>query len=440
MNPSHKIRPRERDTILQSLSAGIVPRIGQQHIQVGRAEEVKALVGDIDRIGEEGSAIRFVIGEYGSGKTFFLQLIRSVALEKRLVTAHADLTPDRRLHATGGQARALYAELMKNLATRSKPEGGAMSSVVERFVSTALGEAEQRGVPSGTVIGERLEGLHEMVGGYDFANVIAAYCEGHESGNDALQSDAIRWLRGEFTTKTDAKQALGVRTIVDDANVYDQLKLLARFVRLADYAGLLICLDELVNLYKLANGQARKSNYEQILRILNDTLTGGDGIGFLLGGTPDFLMDTRKGLYSYEALQSRLAENQFARDGAVDYRGPVLRLANLSPEDLFVLLQNIRNVHASGQAADFAIPDEGIEAFMEHCSKKVGEAHFRTPRSSVKAFVNLLDVVDQNSQLSWSDLVGEIELEEDRNPDLEPLDADEDGSSDADDDLASFKI
>lgn len=438
MSEGKKIRPRERDAILQSLGAGIVPRIGQQHIQVGRASEVAALIEDIERVADGGSAIRFVIGEYGSGKTFFLQLIRSVALEKRLVTASADLTPDRRLHATGGQARALYAELMRNLATRTKPEGGALPSIVERFVATAIGDAEQRGVPSEAVIRERLEELTEMVGGYDFAAVIAAYCRGHETANEELQAAAIRWLRGEYATKTDARQALGVRTIVTDASVYDQLKLLARFVRLADYGGLFVCLDELVNLFKLSSAQARKSNYEQILRILNDTLTGGDGIGFLLGGTPDFLMDARKGLYSYEALQSRLAENQFARDGMIDYKGPVLRLANLSPEDLYVLLKNIRDVQASGAERTELVPDAGIEAFMKHCSEKVGDAHFRTPRSSVKGFVSLLLILEQNPQVSWSDLVAEIELEEERNPDLEPLAPEDD--ADVDDELASFQI
>lgn len=438
MSPGEKIRPRERDAILHSLGAGIVPRVGQQHIQVGRARELAALVEDIDRIAEGGSAIRFVIGEYGSGKTFFLQLIRSVAMEKRLVTAHADLTPDRRLHATGGQARSLYAELMRNLATRSKPEGGALPSIVERFIATAQGDAQKRGVSSESVINERLADLTELVGGYDFASVIANYCSGQESGNEELQAAAIRWLRGEYATKTDARAALGVRTIVSDAGFYDQLKLLARFVRLADYAGLFVCLDELVNLFKLPNAQARRSNYEQILRILNDTLTGGSGIGFLLGGTPDFLMDPRKGLYSYEALQSRLAENQFARDGIVDYKGPVLRLANLSPEDLFVLLQNIRNVQASGVEENYLVPDEGIEAFMEHCSQKIGEAHFRTPRSSVKAFVNMLTAIEQNPQVSWSDLVGGLELEREQNPDLVPLELDEPG--DADDELATFKL
>jgi len=436
MNRQRKIRPREREAILRSLGAGIVPRVGQQHIQVGRVNEVEALVDDIDQIAEGGSAIRLVIGEYGSGKTFFLNLVRSIALERRLVTASADLSPDRRLHSTGGHARSLYAELTRNLATRAKPDGGAMPSVVEAFVTSALKEARESGTQPQAVIQERLTSLNEMVGGYDFAQVIASYCRGHETGNEALQSDAIRWLRGEFSTRTDARQALGVRTIVDDATVYDHLKLLARFVRLAGYGGLLVCLDELVNVYKLANSQARKSNYEQILRIFNDTLGGGDGIGFVLGGTPDFLMDTRKGLYSYEALQSRLAENQFAREGIVDYSGPVLRLTNLSPEDLFVLLRNIRNVHASDEDEVAPLPDEAIEAFMRHCSQKVGDAHFRTPRSSVKAFVNLLRVLDQNPGLRWADLVGTVELEPEGNPELEPLD---DGAG-PEDELADFQI
>lgn len=437
MSKSERIRPRERDAILKSLGGGIVPRVGQQHIQVGRVNEVGALVEDIDRVAEGGSSIRLVIGDYGSGKTFFLQLIRSVAMEKRLVTTHADLTPDRRIHATGGQAKALYAELMRNFSTRTKPEGGALPSVVERFVSTALADAETKGTAPEQEIAKRLSVLTEMVGGYDFAEVIGAYYRGYESGDEMLQAAAIRWLRGEYATKTQARQDLGVRSIVTDAGVYDQLKLLARFVRLADYAGLFIFLDELVNLFKLANTQARTSNYEQILRIVNDTLGASEGIGFLLGGTPEFLMDPRKGLYSYEALRSRLSENQFAQEGRVDYSGPVLRLPNLSPEDLFVLLQNIRHVQALGEPEGYLISDEGIDAFMRHCSERVGEAHFRTPRSSVRAFVNLLMVVDQNPGVQWSDLVASVEVEDEQNPDLLPLEGE---GSDADDELSSFRI
>ena len=263
------IRPRERDAILQSLRAGVVPRIGQQHIQVGRANEVTALLADIERIADGGSAIRFAIGEYGAGKSFFLNLIRSIALERKLVTVHADLAPDRRLHATGGQARSLYAELMRNVSTRAKPDGGAMPSIVERFVADSLTASTSRGVAPEIVIRERLAELEEMTGGYDFAEVIAAYWRGHDTGNEQLKADAVRWLRGEFTTRTDARAALGVRTIIDDSTFYDHLKLFARFVRLAGFSGLLVNLDELVNLYKLSNTQARNANYEQLLRILN---------------------------------------------------------------------------------------------------------------------------------------------------------------------------
>jgi P-loop Domain of unknown function (DUF2791) len=429
------IKAKDRDTVIQSLQAGVVPRKGQHLIQVGRAEEIKAVIRDLDRMAEGGSAIRFVIGEYGSGKTFFLSLVRSIALEKKLVTAHADLTPDRRLHATGGQARSLYAELMQNLATRNKPEGGALPSIIERFVTSAVSEGRDRNIDPEAVIRERLEHLSEMVGGYDFAEVIAAYWKGHDSGDEHLKMNAIRWLRGEFTTKTDARQALGVRTIVDDANFYDQLKLFTQLVRLSGYAGLLIGLDELVNLYKLANTQARKSNYEQILRILNDCLQGHSvGLGFIMGGTPDFLMDTRRGLYSYAALQSRLAENTFAVNGLVDYNNPILRLGNLSPEDLFVLLSKIRHVFASGDPTEYLLPDEGIQGFMLHCSQRIGEAYFRTPRNTVKAFIDLLSVLDQNKQVSWKDLVVQVNIGTETNPDsLTPQLEDED-------DLASFRL
>ena len=443
------IRPRDRDAIIQSLRAGVVPRTGQQHFQVGRVEEVKALIADLDRMADGGSGIRFVIGEFGSGKTFFLYLIRSIALEKRLVTAHADLTPDRRLHGTGGQARALYQELIRNMATRSKPEGGALPSVVERFVTAAIDTARERSIKPEVVIRERLANLSEMVNGYDFAEVIAAYWKGHDSGNETLKSDAVRWLRGEFSTRTDARSALGVRTIVDDANVYDQLKLLARFVRLAGFAGTIVFCDELVNLYKLANTKARNTNYEQILRILNDCLQGSaEGLGFLMGGTPEFLMDTRKGLYSYQALQSRLAENRFVKDGLVDYSGPVLRLASLTPEDLFVLLAKLRHVYASGVAERYLIPDEGLQAFMHHCSQKIGDAYFRTPRSTVTAFVNLLAVLEQNPEASWQQLLDQVHVIPDTNPDLQPLENEEEGEQAAaeskakkdDDELASFKL
>jgi len=428
------IRPRERDAVLQSLHAGVVPRLGQHHIQVGRAQELRSLIADIDRIADSGSTFRLVIGEYGAGKTFFLNLVRSIALEKKLVTMHADLNPDRRLHASGGQARSLYAELSRNAATRTKPEGGALPAILEKFIAQAKEEAGLLGSTTEWVVRRQTEQLTEMVNGYDFADVVLAYWKGFDEGNDQLKADAVRWMRGEFTTRTDARAALGVRTIVDDASVYDQLKLLARFVRLAGYSGLLVCLDELVNLYKLANTQARTANYEQILRILNDSLQGSAvGLGFVLGGTPDFLLDTRRGLYSYTALQSRLAQNSFAQDGLVDFSGPVIRLAALTPEDFYVLLEKLRNVFAYGDPDKFLLPDEAIPAFMQHCSQRLGNSYFRTPRTTITSFIDLLTILQENPQVRWEDLIKKIDVAPDHGGDSDQLVGDED-------ELASFKL
>ncbi|MBR1146134.1 ATP-binding protein [Bradyrhizobium sp. AUGA SZCCT0431] len=405
------IRPRERDTIIQALSAGVVPRVGLAHIQVGRAGEIAAMLRDIDRIADAGAAVRFVIGEYGAGKTFFASIVRLIALERKCVTMHADLSPNRRIHASGGQARALYAEAVNNMATRNKPEGGALQSVIERLVTDAAKEAGEKGMPVESLIDQKLAPITQFVGGYDFATVLKAYWRGSEESNDALKEAAVRWMRGEYSTKTDARKDLGVRTIVDDDNVYDCLKSLACLVRVAGYSGLLVMFDEMANIYKLQNSQARKQNYEQLLDIVNDSLQGTtSGLGFIMCGTPEFLLDTRRGLFSYEALQSRLAENTFAKDGLVDLSGPVIRLQSLTPEDLLVLLGNIRMVFASGDPSKFLVPDEALTAFMEHCDSKIGEAYFRTPRSTVKAFVHMLSVLEQNPGTRWHDLLDRIPI------------------------------
>ncbi|MCG3763709.1 ATP-binding protein [Vibrio cincinnatiensis] len=431
-----KIRAKERDAIIQSLKSGVTPKVGIQHIQVGRVNELKALLQDIERISDGGSAFRLIIGEYGSGKTFFLSVVRAIALERKLVTVNADLSPDRRMHASAGQARNLYSELMRNMSTRNKPDGNALTSVVEKFITEVRKEADTTGKSINTVIHEKLSSLSDLVGGYDFAKVIEAYWIGHEQDNETQKANAIRWLRAEYSTKTDARKDLGVRTIISDTSFYDALKIMSLFVRQAGYQGLLVNLDEMVNLYKLNNTTARTSNYEQILRILNDCLQGTtEHLGFLLGGTPEFLLDPRKGLYSYEALQSRLAGNSFAKQaGLIDYSSPALHLASLTPEELYILLKNLRHVYAEGDESKYLVPDESLMAFLKHCSQTIGDAYFRTPRNTIKAFLDMLAVIDQNPTISWDNLVSSVGIEEEKPSDVElELDENEDG-------LADFKL
>lgn len=405
-------KPRERTAILQSLAAGVVPAIGLHCIQVGRADEVGAVVQDLERVEAEGSSVRFIIGRFGSGKTFFLNLIRSVALKRKFVVIQADITTDRRLHGTGGQARGLFSELMRNLATNSRPEGGALANLIERWVGDIDYEVRQAGGDADAVrkqLTDRVQPLQELVSGYDFATVIGKYYDGFQSHNEELQQAALRWLRAEFTTKTEAREQLGVRSIIDDDSFYDYLKLLASFVRIAGYSGLLVNCDELVVLsHRLNNTQSRNNNYEAILRILNDCLQGQtQGLCFLFAGTDDCLEDRRRGLFSYEALATRLATNRFATDGRKDWSAPVIQLASLTPEDCFVLLHNIRNVFAAGDQTKWLISDEGIAAYLTNCQKRLGAAYFQTPRDTVKDFVGLLNVLEQNPGTTWQALLPE---------------------------------
>jgi len=405
-----EIKRRERDAILQSLQAGLVPRLGLHLLQVGRKEEVAALLKDLERIEQGGAAFRIVVGRFGSGKSFLLNLIRTVALQKRLIVAQADFTMERRMRSTGGEARALYSELMRNLATRAKPDGGALRNLCEGWISDVHHKIVSAGGSQEDVkrrIFEDLRGQQEFVGGFAFAEVLGKYYEGYASGNEALQGNALRWLRGEYSTKTEARHDLGVREIIDDENIYDSLKLMAAFCVKAGFGGLLVGLDELVVLsHRLPNARVRQANYEALLSIINDCYQGGAAnLGFVLAGTDECLEDKRRGLHSYEALRSRLVENTFAGEGVRDLSGPVVRLQNLTPEDLFVLLRNIRNVHASGEVARYLVPDDALVAVLQRANETLGAEYFKTPRDVVRSFVGLLNILEQNPGKSWHELV-----------------------------------
>lgn len=412
------IKLKERETIIQALRSGVVPRIGLQHIQVGRNEELKSIINDVITILDGGTSFRFVIGEYGSGKTFFLSLVRSIALQKGLVTMNADLSPTKRLHSKDGQARILLSELISSISTRTKQDGNALSNILEKFISSVRQKAEQSKREITPIIYEQLADLNEYPGGYTFAQVVNKYWIAYESGDDILKERTLRWLKAEYTTKTDSMREIGVRELINDASFFNTLKLYSILVRKAGYSGLLVCLDEMVNLYKISNSAARKANYEEILNILNNTIQGTlSHIGFIMSGTPEFLTDSHRGLYSYEALKSRLAENTFAKNlGLTDYKSTVLRLANLTKEELYLLLINLRYVFAGGDKSKFLVPDDALLAYLNHCAKKIGDSYFRTPRNTIKGFLDLLSILEQYPNLKWSDIIERIEVTQDIEP------------------------
>lgn len=413
------IPKRISTAILQSLAAGVVPRTGLEHIAVGRKDEISALLHDLDDIvAQGGGSFRLILGRYGSGKSFLSQLIRNYALQRGFVVADADLSPTVRLTGTQGQGVALYRELLKNLATRTRPDGNAFAAVLERWINDVQQEVLQSGVnPSSEGFGKVVEAkihttinqMEEMVHGFDFSTILSAYWQGHQSGDDKRKEAALRWLRAEYSTKTEARDALGVRVIIGDDNWYDYLKLLARFVTDIGYKGLVLFIDEAVNLYKISNTVSRNNNYERLLTILNDVLQGkAQHIGFILGATPQMVEDRQRGLFGYEALRTRLEESRYAKDGLRDLSGPMIRLEVLSLEEIFVLLQRIRDIHAQNYNYTPKVSDKQIEALIENAMSRLGANQLLTPREIVRDFTSILNILYQNPGSSFEQLVGEL--------------------------------
>lgn len=417
-----KIPRRILSSLLASVSAGVVPRAGAPYIAIGRQDEIAALLSDLEAVNEGGGSMRFLIGRYGSGKSFLMQLIRGYAMERDFLTADADLSPERRLYGTGGSGVATYRELMKNLASKASPDGGALPRIIARWISTLQGELvsaaldpdseEFRRRLNERMLGELRE-LEFLVGGFDFARVMTAYYRAYTEGDDAGKSACLRWLRGEYTTKTEARAEMGMQVscIIDDDNWYDFLKLWAALSRRMGYRGLVVFVDECVNLYKITHRVSRENNYEKILSMFNDTLQGrAPGLALILGGTPQFLEDTRRGLFSYEALRSRLCDSRFALDGFKNLIGPVIRLRRLTDDELFALIRRVTQLYAQNYQWTPRISEEEQVAFLRICLERAGANEMITPREMLRDYMTVLNILMQNENACFADIVGEIKL------------------------------
>lgn len=410
-----KVPRRVAAVIINSLKGGVVPRIGLPYITVGRTREIQALLHDLDLIADGGASFRFLVGRYGSGKSFLLQTIRNHAMGNGFAVCDADLSPERRLQGTRGQGLATYRELIRNLSTKTRPEGGALTLILDRWLANlradvaAGGTNEDDPAFDGQVearIYAVVRELEEMVHGYDFAKLLALYHRAWREGDEESQANVVKWLRGEYRTKTEARAELGVNVIITDDDWYDYLKLFACFLRGAGYKGLLVLVDELVNLYKIPNAITRQYNYEKILTMYNDTLQGkARHLGIIMGGTPQSIEDRRRGIYSYEALRSRLAQGRFAGEGLMDLLAPVIRLEPLTHEELLVLIEKLADIHAGLFGYERTLGEDDLVAFLRIEFGRVGASTHLTPREVIRDFVELLDIVSQNPQVDVAQLL-----------------------------------
>lgn len=417
MNEENRKVPRRiAQTVLNSLKGGVVPRVGLPYITVGRKSEIEALLHDVDILEEGGASFRFIVGRYGSGKSFLIQTIRNYVMDRGFIVADADLSPERRLQGTRGQGLATYRELISNLSTKTKPEGGALTLVLDRWISGVQSQALQEtglepGSPALTqAVDQKIvavtSAVSELVHGFEFAKLLSLYYHAYVEGEEEKKQQVARWFRGEYATKREAKEELGVNILITDDNWYEYLKLFAVFFRLAGYAGMMIFIDELVNLYKIPNAITRQYNYEKLLTMYNDTLQGkARYLGVVMGATPQAIEDKRRGVYSYEALRSRLAEGKFSRPGARDLLAPVIRLEPLTPEEMLVLCEKLCAMHAELYGYQRSLSTQELADFIKLEYGRIGADQNITPREVIRDFIELLDLLYQNPSLTLGELM-----------------------------------
>lgn len=412
-----KVPKRIANTVINSLKGGVVPRVGLPYITVGRTHEIEALLHDVDVIREGGASFRFVVGKYGSGKSFLLQTIRNYAMDLGFVVMDADLSPERRLQGSHGQGLATYKELVRNMATKTRPEGGALTLILDRWISgvqsTVVAEGLSADDPhfAATVeqrISDVITQIGEMVHGFDFAHLLQLYFRSYLEGNDEIKGKVIKWFRGEYANKTEARRELGVGIVVGDDDWYEYVKLFAFFLKQAGYAGLLMLVDELVNIYKVPNSITRQYNYEKILTMYNDTLQGkARYLGIIMCGTPQAIEDRRRGVYSYEALRSRLSEGRYAAGVYRDLMAPVIQLQPLTHEEMLVLIEKLQDIHAQLYAYESRLTEMDLVSFIKQEYERVGADTHITPREVIRDFIELLDILYQHPEAQVAEVMGQ---------------------------------
>lgn len=417
-----KVPKRIATVIINSLKGGVVPRIGLPYITVGRETEINAFLHDVDIIAEGGASFRFIVGKYGSGKSFLLQTIRNYVMDKNFVVVDADLSPERRLQGTKGQGLATYKELIQNMSTKTRPEGGALTLILDRWISTVQSEtAAESGLDwkdrrFGKLVEKKIyeviNSLNEMVHGFDFAKLLTIYYQSYSQGDDEKKAKVVKWFRGEYATKTEAKAELGVNIIITDDDWYEYIKLFAMFLKKAGYNGLLILIDELVNIYKIPNSITRQYNYEKILTMYNDTLQGkARYLGIIMGGTPQSMEDTRRGIFSYEALKSRLEDGRFNREEVKDVLAPVIKLSPLTYEEMLVLVEKLAGIHADLFEYRQTLTQDDLISFIKIEFSRIGADKNITPREVIRDFIELLNIAYQNPALRVAELLGNEKFE-----------------------------
>lgn len=414
-----RINPKEASVIIKSLEGGVVPSIGVQHLLVGRNREVEELIKILDTISDGGSDIRFWVGDFGSGKSFMLATIEQIALQKDFVVSSLDLNPSRRFYATDRKAVALYTEIIDNIKTKTARNGNVLNTIIEEWlnrifqivadsyaidISDIIAGSKQKEVKNEIL---NTIGNFSAVGlSFEFGQALIKYYEAFIEDNRLLGTNALRWMRGDITTKTEAKKALGINQIINDDNWFDALKNMSELFLAIGYSGFVVNFDEAVNLYKIPQSVTRERNYERILNIYNECKSNiAKGLFINFGATRKTIFDENRGLSSYGALKGRLGNEESMDNKLVNTNRTVLGLKPLTNEEIYTLLENLVNVYNVNYKESISISEDEIVAYMQGQLNRPGADEFLTPRAVIKDFIEILDLKRQNPDQEIMDII-----------------------------------
>ncbi|GBG94530.1 biotin carboxylase [Ligilactobacillus salitolerans] len=405
-----RINPKEAASIISALEAGVVPQRGVRHLLVGRNEEVKEVLRILDDVAAGGSDLRFWVGDFGSGKSFMLRTIEAIALQKNYLVATVDMTPTRRFYATDGKAKALYTAIVNSIISQTAQNGNALDTVFSQWINQiAQAVASEAKISLPEALSKEAQSLMtnkilDITGSFaaaglafEMGQAIVKYYEGVLDNDRMLKAQALRWIRGEIETKTEAKRELGINRVITDDNWFDAIKNLSELFSRLGYAGLVINFDEAVNLYKLPRRQSRERNYERILNIYNECKS--NEVQHLLvnfGATRKTVFDETRGLASYGALKGRLGAESSLDSELVNTNKTVLPLKPLTNEEIYTLLQRLTEIYNLHYRAQVELSLQEVQLYMEEQLNRPGADQFLTPRAVIKDYIEILDLIRQN--------------------------------------------
>lgn len=384
--------------IIDSLRNGTVPAEGTENIAVGIDEELTEIQDQIERTREDKSAFKFIIGDYGSGKTFFSTSVREMAYDKKFVVSSVVISQETPLH----KFEELYRKIMEGMRTSENKKIPAFNFILEEWLLNIedkvieiegldpYEDSKKFQIEMNKRINEELMIVGSIAA--SFANAIRAFYKAKYEGDTVLAQGAVAWLKGD-NVRAELKSKLGVIGTITRENSFEFFRALLQMIKTAGYEGLMIILDEVETVQKLVRKDMRSAAYENLRFFIDESDRNSfPSCFFLYTGTTD-LMESEKGFKSLEPLYQRIKVEREKGDKFKNLRQPVMFLDGLNRDRLYEVACRVRNIH--GQVYSWMPNDKLTDDFIKRLINDMtlgfgGEINIG-PRGFLRTLIDILD-------------------------------------------------